>query len=242
MGHLAPNAYRAVILTAGVGARVGAFTQSLSKAMLPINHQPVISHIVTKFHPATPIVIALGHKGDALRAWLEADFPDRRFVFVAVDRYTGEGSGPGYSLLCCRSELQCPFVFYAVDTLVTGEVPAPTRNWFGVATVPDTARFCSVRFDGHRRITRIDDKTKNDNTDAFIGLAGVADYATFWHSLETDRGLIAGERQVSNGFRGLMESSAGLFAENFSWFDTGTAEEYGRTRRHFETHPEQWAR
>jgi NDP-sugar pyrophosphorylase family protein len=226
-----------VILAAGIGKRVGAWSDVFSKALLPIHHKPVICHIVDKFPADMNIVVALGHKGETVRTWLETAYPHRPFTFVTVDRYTGEGSGPGYSLLACRAHLERPFVFYAVDTLVSGAIPPPDRNWFGVAEVEDTRRFCSVQVDGSKRVTRIDDKNVNDNTWAFIGLAGVQDHATFWRSLEGDQGLIGGERQVSNGFAGLMKLPSGMYAVPFRWFDTGTAEEYAATRAHFEKHP-----
>jgi NDP-sugar pyrophosphorylase family protein len=232
--------YRAVILAAGVGKRVGRWSDVFSKALLPINGRPVISQIVSKFPRDVNIVVALGHKADTVQTWLETAHPDRTFTFVPVDRYTGEGSGPGYSLLACKSALQGPFVFYAVDTLVTQPVPAPDRNWFGVAEVPDTLRFCSVQTAPDSRISRIDDKNKNDNRLAFIGLAGVQDYQTFWKALEGDEKLVGGERQVSNGFAGLMRSPQGMYAQTFRWFDTGTADEYAATRRYFEQHPDEF--
>jgi NDP-sugar pyrophosphorylase family protein len=232
--------FRAVILAAGVGKRVGRFCDVFSKALLPINERPVLAQIVGKFSPDVNIVVALGHKADTVQTWLETAYPERSFTFVTVDRYTGEGSGPGYSLLQCRPHLQCPFVFYAVDTLVSGPVPPPERNWFGVAEVADTRRFCSVQTDASAKVTRIDDKTVNDNRLAFIGLAGVHDHGAFWRSLEGDEKLVGGERQVSNGFTGLMKSPQGMYATPFRWFDTGTADEYAATRRHFEQHPEEY--
>lgn len=232
--------YSVAILAAGIGKRVGPWSDVFSKALLPINHKPVICQIVDKFSADVNIVVALGHKAETVRTWLETVYPHRSFTFVNVDRYTGEGSGPGYSLLACRKHLEKPFVFYAVDTVVAGPVSAPDKNWFGVAQVEDTRRFCSVQVDDSMRVTRIDDKNVNQNRWAFIGLAGIATPGTFWSALEEDRGLIGGERQVSNGFAGLMKSSEGLYAVPFRWFDTGTADEYAATRAHFQQHPEEF--
>ena len=47
---------------------------------------------------------------------------DKNIIYVDVDNFDGVGSGPGYSLLCCKSELQEPFVFTSVDTLVDDDI------------------------------------------------------------------------------------------------------------------------
>jgi UTP-glucose-1-phosphate uridylyltransferase len=73
-------------------------------------------------------------------------------------------------------------------------------------------------------VIRIDDKIKNDNEYAYIGLLGVKDYEGFWNSLESDKTAIMGEIQVSNGLQYLL--TRGLSSVNFTWFDTGTPESY----------------
>ena len=210
-----------------------------NKALLPINGKPVVCQIVEKFPEEVQIVVATGYKGEQVVVFLSSNYPSRPFSFVPVDKYAGEGSGPGYSLLQCRSQLQCPFIYYSVDTIVTGSVLPPDHNWFGVAPVANTLRFCSCRADEHGRVSQIDDKNHNDNRLAFIGLAGVENHATFWQALE-NTGLIDGERQVSGGFEGLMRSAAGLQAREFQWFDTGTEAEYQATQAYFSQHPEQY--
>ena len=47
---------------------------------------------------------------------------DKNITYVDVDNYDGVGSGPSYSLLCCKERLQEPFVFTSVDTLVTDDI------------------------------------------------------------------------------------------------------------------------
>lgn len=207
---------------------MGAFTSTFNKALLPVRGKPTISYIVEYYPPNVEIVCALGYRGEQLRDFLEAAYPDRRFRFVTVANYDGPGSGPGSSLLACKEYLQCPFIYASVDTLVAEVIPDPDHNWFGVAEVADTARFCSVKTNKHELVVQIDDKVKTDNKYAFIGLAGIHDYVVFWRALERDDTLIAGERQVSNGFQAL--TTVGLKAAIFHWYDTGTPERYAESR------------
>ncbi|MBX4196758.1 NTP transferase domain-containing protein [Candidatus Pacearchaeota archaeon] len=218
--------YKVCILAAGIGSRMGGFTQHFNKALIPVHGKPAIGHIIEKFPADVEIVIALGYMKEALEIFLNSAYPQRKLTFVNVDKYTGPGTGPGYSLLQCKNDLQCPFIFLSVDTLVTENIPTPHKNWFGVAPVKDPSRFCSVKTQGET-ILRIDDKVKNDNTLAFIGLAGVKDYETFWNALENNKKAISGEIQVSNGFSSLLEKN--MTAKSFRWFDTGTPEAYNHT-------------
>lgn len=215
--------YKVVILAAGTGSRMKDFTKTFNKVLIPIQGKPTICHIIEKFLKDIEIVIAVGYKKESVMDYLSIAYPERKITFVEVDNFDKQGSGPGYSLLCCKNYLQCPFIQFAGDTLVAEEIPIPDKNWFGIAKVNNTERFCSVKVE-KGRIVRIDDKMKTDNNFAFIGLGGVYNYKAFWAKLEKSKDLIKGEIQVSNGFRALIEE--GLFPKNFKWFDTGTVESY----------------
>lgn len=222
--------YKVCILAAGVGTRMENFTRYLNKALIPVQGKPAISHILEKIPKDIETIVALGHLKDSLRAYIETAYPERRLTFVEVDRYTGPGTGPGYSLLKCRDSLECPFVYESADTLFLEPIPIPDRNWFGIVRVPDTERFCSVKIEAEK-VVRIDDKIKTDNEFAFIGLAGVRDYIPFWDALENNQNLINGEVQVSNGFKSLIAHT--LIPIQFTWFDTGTPEAYAYTLRNY---------
>lgn len=221
--------YKVCILAAGVGSRMGKFAESIHKSLLPVNNKAVLTHIFEKFDHDVEIVLAVGHKSDLVKQFVSVAHPERRVQFVEIDKYVGPGTGPGYSLRKCAPYLQCPFVFYASDTLVLEPVPEPARNWFGIAPVRDPENYCSVKLRGGL-VSEIDDKIKSKNKFAFIGLAGIYDYKEFFSSLEEDNRHIGGEIQVSNGFRALLEKE--LTSIGFSWFDTGTLENYRQARQH----------
>jgi NDP-sugar pyrophosphorylase family protein len=221
--------YKVCILAAGVGSRMGSLTQNVNKAVLPINFKAVISHIIEKFDKDIEIVIAVGHKKETVIDYIEMAHPDRKIEFVEVDKYVGPGTGPGYSLLACKELLRSPFIFFAADTIVLEDIPSLEKNWFGISPVKNPEQYCTVRIKDNL-VVQIDDKISTNNKFAFIGLAGIKDYKIFFNSLETNKEPISGEIQVSNGFKSLLERK--LEPVGFTWFDTGTLENFSKTNNH----------
>ncbi len=222
--------YKVCILAGGIGSRMESFTRHFNKAMLPLQGKPVISHIIEKIPENIETVVAIGYMGDSLREYVRTAYPNRRFSFIEVDRYIGSGTGPGYGLLKCKSSLRCPFVLTAVDTLVLEEIPQPRENWFGLARVLNIERFCSAKI-SNGRVIKIEDKVKTDNEFAFVGLAGIKDHELFWNALESNRNMIGGEIQVSNGIVSLVERA--LHAKFFTWFDVGTPNSYAHAIKNY---------
>lgn len=227
---LPDTSYKLCILTAGSSTGISELTHSINKGILPINFKAVISHIIEKFPTDIETVIAVGHLKETVIDYLTLAHPERKFTFVEVDNFIGPGTGPGYSLLKCKEFLKCPFILYTADTIVLEDVPVPTYNWFGIAPVKNTEPYCTVKIKNNL-IHQLDNKTKNDNKFAFIGLAGIKDYQIFFDALERNNEISTGEIQVSNGFSGLINHS--LSPIGFTWFDTGTHENYTRTNKNF---------
>ncbi len=221
--------YKVCILAAGVG-HVDHLADHVNRGILPVNNKGVVSYMVEKFPKNVEIVVAVGHKKETIVDYLMLAYPDRKFRFVEVKKFTGPGTGPGHSLLTCKKYLQCPFIFATADTIVSEDVPRPDTNWMGIAPVHETEQYCTVKI-RNNAIYQLDDKIKTDNHFAFIGLAGINDYKTFFKALESDKESIAGEIQVSNGFKALLEKH--LVPVGFTWYDTGTLENYVETNKNF---------
>lgn len=202
----------------------------IHKGVLPVNNKAVISYIIEKFPQNVEFVVAVGHKKDTVVDYLKLAYPKRKFTFVEVRRFVGPGTGPGYGLLECKKYLQCPFIFSTADTIISEDIPPPDENWMGIAPVHETEPYCTVKI-RNNAIYELNDKTKTDNQFAFIGLAGIKDYKDFFKTLEANKKTIAGEIQVSNGFKGLLEKH--LVPVGFTWFDTGTLESYTETNKNF---------
>ena len=222
--------YKVCILAGGVASQMGELTKHANAAILPINFKASISYMIEKFPEDIEIVIAVGHKKETVIDYLTLAYPNRNLKFVEVDRYVGPGTGPGYGLLSCKNNLQCPFVFAVADTIILEEIPKPEENWFGIAPTKETEKYCTVKIKNNL-VYQIDDKIKCDNKHLFIGLAGVKDYEHFWESLENNKEPLRGEIQVSNGFKSLIEKR--LVPIGFTWFDTGTPESYKEAHLNF---------
>ncbi len=220
--------YKVCLLTAGMGTR-NAYAKHTNKSLLPLGDKPVFAHILDKIPEDIEIVVPLGHYGKYAGGSIVKRYPNRKIQFVWVDKYSGEGSGPGYSLLKCKDYLQCPFIFVACDTIVIESYPPPDRNWIGVGNVDNPKEYLTVDT-RNWYAQRFYDKVKSGTHLAFIGLAGVRDYEAFWEGLEHPA-LVQGEHQVTDGLKSLLDK--GVTTKIFSWMDIGKTEDYEKADRFF---------
>lgn len=220
------------ILTAGLGSRMGHYSNIINKALLPLDNKAIISHIIARFPQNTTFVIALGHLADQVTQYLEAAHPENNFQYVTVNNYNGPGSGPGYSLLKCSEKLQCPFFFVACDTLWSKDIELyADENWFATAAINSehSAQYCNFKLNSNNEILSIHDKEQviGDQYQAFCGLAFIKDYSIFWDSLKDETLLIKNEVQVSNGLQALLKSHT-VKAHSLDWVDLGNLQLYER--------------
>lgn len=223
--------FRVCIPCAGTGSRLGEATRFLNKSLVSIANRPTLSHLVERFPADTEFVIALGHKGHLVREFVGLAYPDRRFFFAEVDPFEGPGSGLGLSLLACREYLQQPFVFISCDTLVDEPIPAPESNWMGYAETDDLQPYRTIRLQDGRALDIAEKGGGDPSTHrAYIGLAGIHDYASFWAAM-LDGGSAAVETGEAFGLRHLLEK--GVDAYRFNWHDTGNVSALASTRAHY---------
>jgi len=214
--------YRVVIPTAGIGSRLEGLTKYINKSLVGIANRPTISHLIEQFPQDCEFVIALGHKGELVRDFLELAYPDKTFFFADVDPYEGKGSGLGLSLLSCEQYLQQPFVFLSCDTLVKEGIPEPSYNWMGFARRNDLSQYRTLNV-VNGSVSEICEKgVVKDNLQAYIGVAGIHDYRQFWQAMHAG-GSAAINQGESYGIKAILEIST-ISANKFTWFDTGNLE------------------
>lgn len=215
---------------------MGAIGLNLNKALHPIDGKAIISHIIDKFPADAEFVIGVGYLGYQVRQYLHIAHENRQFTFVDIDNYDGPGSGPGYSLLCCREYLQKPFYFVSCDTLWDNELDWDKNdNWMGVARVnsSESSSYCNLKItDG--RVVALRDKVIVEDADfqAFVGLCRINDFQIFWVALGNTE-TVAGEHQISNGLKALIENTD-VQPIAIEWTDVGDAEKYKKTVSRYE--------
>jgi len=221
-----------LILTAGIGSRLGDLTKNVNKAMLPINNKAIISHIIEKFPKEYDFVIALGYKGDELKQYCQLAHPDINFTFVNIDKITGDDSGPGYSALQCKSYLERPFYFITSDCIIDSKIPHLDGNWLGVHPTTYPEKYSTVKSDNANNVLDFVNKNKDGYPDAFIGIASIWDYNIFWEELGSN--MVDGE--IVSAFKNTGKYPA-FKIKKLGWWDTGNSDDLSRTKIHFKDSP-----
>lgn len=215
------------ILTAGKGSRMKEFSMFINKSLLPFENKAIISHIIEFFSPDDEFIIATGYLGNQVKEYLNAAHPDRTIRFVDIKNHDGIGSGPGLSLLNCKSFLQEPFFYTPCDCILKGNLKnLPQNNWIGIQPRDPTesVNYCNIAIKNNKVIDIRDKEECGDDYFAFTAPLYVHNFATFWNSLE-DKNMIHGEHQISNGIRGLMHKH-GLYGVSMPWINLGDKEKY----------------
>ena len=226
--HKTPGVF---ILAAGKGTRLKHLTDNINKALLPINNEAVISKVIKKFPSNYKFVIAVGYKGELIKEYCSIAFPTYDITFVNIDDIESQNSGPGYSALKCKELLQRPFYLTTVDCLLTSELPYLDSNWLGLHSTAYPEKYSTAKLQ-NGIITEFENKAESGFDLAFIGLAGILDYSTFWSELEQN--IVKGE--IVTAF--FNPSKYGnLKGKELEWLDTGNLDDLEKARLYFNDKP-----
>lgn len=214
------------ILAAGLGSRLKTVS-SFHKALLPIGNSATISHIINNTPSDSEFIIAVGHQKEFIKEYCFASHYDKKITFVEVDNFNGPGSGPGYSLNCCKAHLQCPFYLFCVDCIVREPLPSLNESWIGVSEIEDSSVWSTALIEGSD-VLEFKNKSKDGYKHAFIGVAGISDYNAFWSGLTQGKDT---EFEMVSAFYNPSIYKNGLKAHHFTWYDTGTVENYNNSTK-----------
>jgi dTDP-glucose pyrophosphorylase len=173
------NIYKVLITTSGIGSRLGEFTKYTNKALLRVGEKPVISHIIERYPVNTSFVITLGYYGDQVRDFLEIAYPYRKFEFVNVTKYQGEGSSLLFSMSNAKDLLQVPFIFHASDTIVLDDIPLPNENWNAGFRGDGSSSYTSFDVIGEN-VAKFHEKGNMSPDYLHIGIVGIKNFKLFW--------------------------------------------------------------
>lgn len=227
--------YKILITTSGLGQRLGELTKYTNKSLIRIGKKPALSYIVEKYDDNIEIVITLGYYGEHVKDFLELVYPNKKFKFVYVDKYEGEGTSLGYSMLQAKEHLQCPFIYHASDTVVEKKIPEPSYNWTGGYAGNNSDAYSSIIMtDGI--VQKINKKGALNFDYLHIGLVGIFDYEEFWKALETEYNRDRNDASLNDctAINKMIKNNINFKAVGFSnWYDVGNTNNLLEARKYF---------
>jgi histidinol-phosphate/aromatic aminotransferase/cobyric acid decarboxylase-like protein/choline kinase len=165
------RAKRAVILAAGVGRRLGIWSDRHPKALLPVCGIPLLERSLTclRDHGVTHIVLVIGHLQEQLRAFVQNHFPDLKVDYVVSDRYATTNNS--YSLWLARDYLTEDILLLEADLLYVPELIGrlqrnPEPNQVAISRFTRGMDGTVVRLDGAGNLSElIEGKEQGDDFD-----------------------------------------------------------------------------
>ena len=222
-----------VILAAGRGTRIGRVGESMHKALVPLEGEAIITHLLARAPDDARIAIMLGHRAEQVEEYVNMAHPDLDVTFIPVAGWDEVGGGPGLSLMAAREFVgDDDMLFTSCDTLwEQGDIDAiGDVSWAAVAPMPSGTtqdRWCRMvpTRDG---VVIVDKSLEHPGGFAYTGLAYIAsdDLDTFWAGLAGDD-LLYTERQVTGGLR-ILAASQRLGLQHIHWTDVGDEAAYAR--------------
>lgn len=228
--------YKVLITTSGMGSRLGDITKYTNKSLVKVGKKPAISYIIEAYPKNTEFVVTVGYLGNQVRDFLKLVYPNGKFKFVEVDRYEGAGSSLGYSMLQAAPSLNVPFIYHACDTIVSGKIPLPKKNWLGGFRGEGSSHYASFDVvDGN--VQQMYDKGMMNPDFLHIGLVGIANHKAFWSSLKAlyEKNKNNSALNDVESIQDLIEKGIKFEAVEFKkWYDIGNVESLHKARTEIE--------
>lgn len=234
----------AVILAAGRGTRLGRWTQSLPKPMIPLAGRPLLEHILLRLRDATPIrrfLVVVGY----LAEQVVQHFGDGATYGVSIDYVYQPSHRPGTAgaLHAAMSHIPSEPVLMSFGDILTDPqnyqrllraYDAQATAILGVNWLPDVSEGGGVWLDGDR-VLRVQEKPLH--ADTHWNLAGVHLFSPrllpILDSLMPSR---RGEYELTEAIQQLIEQAPGsVRAVRFEgyWNDVGTPERLQQAEAYF---------
>lgn len=230
--------YKVLITTSGLGSRLGELTDYTNKSLIRVADKPVISYIIESYPDNVEFVISLGYFGSHVKQFLDLTYPNRKFIYVEVDKYKGDGSSLGYSILKCKNELQCPFIFHTSDTIINEyKCIVPNINYIITSYKQDSAQYRTVKLNADK-VIHINEKGELIFDSSYVGICGIFNYELFFDILENlNKTQDISDVHVINKMLSEVNFYNKNVAEN-NWYDTGNTTELIRTKKSFKSNIE----
>ncbi len=174
--------YKVLLTTSGIGSRLGEITNFTNKSLVRVGDKPCISHILDNYPEEIEIVVTLGYYKDQVKDFLSLVYPKRKFTFVEVENFRGEGSCQGLSMLQAKEHLQCPFIFNSCDTIVESNIPEPHTNWVIGSSEESNDQYRTIDKQGNIFLS-FKEKGEAPNSDKVLSYTGCEVNINTWKGL-----------------------------------------------------------
>ena len=222
--------YKVLLTTSGLGSRLGNLTKFTNKSLVRVGDKPIISHIVETYPKNVEFVVTLGHYGSHVKQYLNIAHPDRKFQFVEIDNYMGEGSSLLYSMSLAEKYLQCPFIFHACDIILPNNYINNINflsNWVIGGPGNDSQSYRTINC-ANGKIISINEKGEQNFDFVYVGVSGIIDYEDFWKNcndiIETVKNSELSDCHVVRRMKNFS------VIEITDWYDIGNIDALKRTR------------
>lgn len=230
---------KAIVPAAGIGTRLRPHTYSLPKALLYVAGRPIISHIldeIRELDDITSIVLIVGYKGDLIREYVDAEYPDMKIDYV----HQAERKGIGHAIYMTREVADAgePLLIVLGDTIIRTDlrriVASPTCA-LGVKEVEDPRRFGVAETEGGRIVRLVEKPSEPKSNLALVGLYFLQDSGQLFETLQEqqDKDIrTRGEYQITDVLQMMIDKGTAFAPfEIDEWFDCGKAETLLETNR-----------
>lgn len=228
---------KVLITTSGLGSRLGDLTSFTNKSLVKVGDKLALSHVIDCYPTETNFVITLGHFGNQVRDFLELAYPRHNFTFIEVEKYEGEGSSLGLSMLTASEFLQEPFIFHASDTLISPEevILDRSQDWVAGYRGKTAAQYAS--FDATSgNVMKFHPKGSMKFDYIHIGLVGIYSYKEFWENLKNEYLKNPNEHSLNDlsALKLLLKQSRVFKVKEVkTWIDIGNTESLLNARKFF---------
>jgi NDP-sugar pyrophosphorylase family protein len=84
-----------LITTSGIGERLGNLTKYTNKSLINVGDKYALCYIIENYDLDTDFIITIGYYGNLVKDFLLLTYSTRKFTFIYIDNYSGNGSSLG---------------------------------------------------------------------------------------------------------------------------------------------------
>lgn len=232
---------KAIIPVAGRGTRLRPHTHLTPKPLLKVGGRPVMSYLLDALVElgVQEVVFVIGYLGDAIRAYIAADYPQIQAHYVVQEVQNGTAGAIGLAAPWADEDLVILFAdtIFDVDLTLARRLPAGAGGVLWAKEVEDYRRFGVIVTRPDGTMERIVEKPKEPVSRlANIGLYYVRDWELLFEGIEHTLSVApgpGGEYFLTDAFQYMVDHGAKLVVGPVSgWYDCGRAETLIVTNRH----------